>query len=432
MGFENIWCKAAKSYFLAMNNMPLVITYKKFVLPQCAVIIGGNPIHFHPFDHNKNVLLPHADLRLQILSSHQFSEIMRSRFARWWIDGNEEGSFVNRNPLVHVHKKFKYVDQTCLANRGSLNKLRHYQISYSNYETAILKKDLIDMLTGQQLERWRDIMQGVLTKTNIEIVISHSSNDISWSNMYSNIRTVYDKSIEQSSFIAVDPIYQLPNVGHHTYTYLYHIVSHYDALAEVTVFSSDAPPIRAPFGINTTLGCLMANSSFHDFVLNPQGHFPFTSALSMRSSAQIIRTGFTKGIRNREDALVQSCPIPTLDHSGEYEDRIKSENQFSQSLRLLCKADKDCSLKKYWRKLVKLPMPPNDIIFINQGGVYAVTREQIRKRSKRDYLDLLEEASKNHNPIMSYILEWFWYYIVTSNISPCKTSGKEFDWDKNH
>ena len=38
------------------------------------------------------------------------------------------------------------------------------------------------------------ILSGQLSKIDVEIVLSRHNEDISWSDMYSSIRTVYDKS----------------------------------------------------------------------------------------------------------------------------------------------------------------------------------------------------------------------------------------------
>ena len=59
-----------------------------------------------------------------------------------------------------------------------------------------------------------------------------------------------------------------------------------------------------------------------------------------------------------------------------------------------------------------------------------MTDQQIRIRSLEEYKILLAEVSQNEDPSAGFFLEWMWYYLLTSEISPCPVSGHEFDWAK--
>ena len=149
------------------------------------------------------------------------------------------------------------------------------------------------MLNAEQLIRLDAIRSGVLTRRNVEIVLSRYNEDISWSDMYSALRTVYDKSNNASRLPAdaAGNIVRLPNLGRESYTYLQHIVHNYDSLADVTVFSQATEPTHGYMGHRKGGGHLMANSSFHDFVLNPTGHFIFSGAVWLPSLAHLLRSG---------------------------------------------------------------------------------------------------------------------------------------------
>lgn len=72
----------------------------------------------------------------------------------------------------------------------------------------------------------------------IEVVVARYKEDISWTkNLPARIKvTIYDKSgIPNDSFI------QLPNVGHENHTYLYHIITRWESLSDVTIFSQGHP-----------------------------------------------------------------------------------------------------------------------------------------------------------------------------------------------
>ena len=157
------------------------------------------------------------------------------------------------------------------------------------------------MLSSDQLSRLGAIRSGLLTRRDIEIVLSRHGEDISWSDMYSSIRTIYDKSDNSSGSASASArllpastagkVVRLPNLGRESYTYLRHIVDNYDTLASVTVFSQASEPTHGYIGHRKGGGHLMSNSSFHDFVLSPTGHFVFTGAVWLPSLAHLLRSG---------------------------------------------------------------------------------------------------------------------------------------------
>ncbi len=59
---------------------------------------------------------------------------------------------------------------------------------------------------------------------------------------------------------------QLPNVGRETHTYLHHIVSRYDSLADWTVFSQAAEPSFGYKGHGLGGGHLLSGSSFTKYI----------------------------------------------------------------------------------------------------------------------------------------------------------------------
>lgn len=150
-----------------------------------------------------------------------------------------------------------------------------------------------EMLNNDQLNRLDAIRSGSLTRENIEIVLSRYNEDISWSDMYSSLRTVYDKSGDTGSLATgtAGKVVKLPNLGRESHTYLQHIVRNYDNLATVTVFSQASQPTHGYMGHRKGGGHLIANSSFHDFVLNPTGHFIFSGAIWLPSLAHLLRSG---------------------------------------------------------------------------------------------------------------------------------------------
>jgi hypothetical protein len=156
-----------------------------------------------------------------------------------------------------------------------------------------LLHDQKDMLDNEQLSRLNNITSGLLTRENVEVIISRHNEDISWSDMYASIRTVYEKSDELNVLKVRTPgnVVRLANLGRESHTYLTHIVNNYGTLAELTVFSQGSAPGHGYDGHRKGGGHVLANSTFHDFVLNERGHFIFTGAIWLRTLAHLLRTG---------------------------------------------------------------------------------------------------------------------------------------------
>lgn len=75
----------------------------------------------------------------------------------------------------------------------------------------------------------------------IEVVLARYKEDIIWAKRLSGCKlTVYNKFKGQNL---------LPNIGYEAHTYLHHIVTNYDDLAEITVFSQASlhPHVSVPF-----------------------------------------------------------------------------------------------------------------------------------------------------------------------------------------
>jgi hypothetical protein len=302
-------------------------------------------------------------------------------------------------------------------------------------------------LSDAQRRRFEQIQRGELTRKDVEIVIAAHKEDISWSDMYESIRTVYYKggvSSPSSNATARRKFIRMANIGRESHTYLSHIVQNYpDNLASLTVFTQGSAPTRGYRSERAIKGNghLLANSTFHDFVLTtlPTGHFVFTAAAWLPTLAQRIRRGYNLYSLTREQGL-SSCPQPALDGPLGTEYKFELEDEASGLLAHVAKrceeyaqfASSPCSGPGFWDRFVSLPRPPHDVVFFSQGSLFAVTREQILRRPLEQYRLLLKAVSESGpDPATGYFLEYFWWYVVTSEPQPCPVSGKEFAWTKN-
>ena len=309
-----------------------------------------------------------------------------------------------------------------------LNILLLLKVSFS----SVLKKseilvDQLKYLSGQQMSVIEKIKSGKISISNISIVVANFEEDISWLNFYSNISIIYSKSRFNNRKFR--NIIHLPNTGRESHTYLYHIVKNYHNLSDITVFTQGSAPTRGYVGHRQGGGHLLGNSSFHDFITSSSGHFVFTDWMWLRSAAHSIRKGYNYGDVPREDSLKKCPESPDINFESNL---LPSRNHkfIIHHISKLCIRDNltYCSPESFYYRFVKLPKPPNEVIFLAQGAIFSVTKEQIRRRAKSDYEELLYYASLGEDSAIGYFLEWFWYYILTSDFHPCTTNGQEFLW----
>merc|ERR1719502_1980920 len=62
------------------------------------------------------------------------------------------------------------------------------------------------------------------------------------------------------------------------------------------------------------------------------------------------------------------------------------------------------------------------MVFFSQGARFAVSRDRIHQRPRKEYMDLLAEVSESRDPCANYMNEWLWYYIMgRPQAAPCET-----------
>lgn len=251
---------------------------------------------------------------------------------------------------------------------------RKVNTKLDSMDIKLLDRESISMLSSDQIARLKLIQSGELTKKNIEIVVARYNEDISWSRFYSSLLTIYDKSNKDDvkSTIPIDntvTIIPLPNIGRECNTYLHHIVNNYHTLADVTVFTQGTAPTRGYHGHRNGGGHLLGNSTFHDYVLNPNGHFIFTGALWFPTAAHIIRYGYNSKTVSRQIGQT-SCFDLISDVDG-----VEMNGRFSLSYvkitehianRCMEEQSTSCSMPLFWDKFIKLNRPTEDVVYFAQ------------------------------------------------------------------
>jgi hypothetical protein len=140
---------------------------------------------------------------------------------------------------------------------------------------------------------------------------------------------------------------------------------------------------------------------------------------------------------SKENTFVSPMPNScfSLEDYESYVDNI----QFVTGIATECQYRKDtsipypCTKLKFWMKYIKLPLPPKNLVWYAQGALFSVTREQIHRRPLEDYKMLLDDFSNSTGNYLGYLMEWFWYPLVTNQYNICdekyyisKTPSKRF------
>eukprot|EP00927_Polykrikos_kofoidii_P077258 TRINITY_DN74216_c0_g1_i1.p1 TRINITY_DN74216_c0_g1~~TRINITY_DN74216_c0_g1_i1.p1 ORF type:complete len:699 (-),score=78.48 TRINITY_DN74216_c0_g1_i1:37-2133(-) len=287
-----------------------------------------------------------------------------------------------------------------------------------NVTQGILRDDLA-MLSPAQLIELHKVQRGEVSKSQVEIVLAQYDEDVSWSEVYASIRTVYCKGTAAMRPPACVP---LPNVGREGHTYLHHIVENYDNLAEWTVFSQAGEPTVGYQGHRLGGGHILSGVSFHDYVLqhgkdglhdSDDGMFVvFTSALHLPTVAMSIRTNYAREQKTQSRAHQTRCPSEEFADGWEPWERL---GWFEEYMSERCGIDQSqlgSFLAQFWEKHFKSPMPEKDMVFYAQGARFAASRARIHERPKQFYSDLLDLLSTSSDPCANYINEWAWYHIV--------------------
>ena len=120
-----------------------------------------------------------------------------------------------------------------------------------------------------------------VTRNELQVVVVRHAEDISWSDPFAAVRTVYEKPGKElavlpaaSPFIATGAAAPeaasvvLPNVGKEQHAYLTHIIRNYDSLADRTVFMHGTAPTCGYFlvSLHHVVNHLLTNVSVLDYM----------------------------------------------------------------------------------------------------------------------------------------------------------------------
>ena len=292
----------------------------------------------------------------------------------------------------------------------------------------------------------------------LEMVVAHYKEDLSWIRNYQSIVKVYhkggypDKVREMLARMGSsgssgngregdDQVVALPNVGRESHTYLYHICHNWDNLADWTVFFQGGKPTWGyrmsngdrfrylKMGVESG-GHLCSGVTIDDYLLNRSPLFYINTAeVYSDLSQQRMRSLYTRYYNGAELARgglvplgggrgynVARTPLQSpIDHWGKW-DNFRDFRKFVEGKRQEVDNQYSFSLSEFWYRYISFRPFPKTITFA-QGAQFAVGRDWIRQRPLKYYQDLLELLSHQVDPYLGYYMEWVWGEIWNPSIA---------------
>lgn len=235
---------------------------------------------------------------------------------------------------IRLHEMYKKKQYRKLI----YTKLRNFENNYINYLSLFNKK-------------------------KYEIVIAKYNEDISWSYPYKHLTTIYNKSD-----IRCPNSKKLSNVGRESHTYLYHIISNWDNLAETTLFTQGE-------------------------LSNEHQTFPVPIYF-------LLPNLYVSNIKE-QGILFKDKDNHYLRHQGKWLNEYKNKEMKPAII----------SFKDF----LSIFSDDNEINFgrllWSHGAIFSVSRELIKQNSLELYIYLYKLVCNHKNPEEGHYFERSWYYI---------------------
>ena len=200
-----------------------------------------------------------------------------------------------------------------------------------------------------------------------ELVVARYKEDLGWLREHADHCHVYDKGGHSAVDLSFNMWERLPNVGRESHTYLHHIITNYDHLANVTVFT--------------------------------QGSITDHPTLYYKDIKHYVAETQVNGISFQRTFRLKGW------------DRIKYFGKFEHAAKVgslkLC----NTTLGDFWKVIFGTDHPKD--IKISLGGMFGVSRRRIRSHPKKFYKNIISFLSHHSNPEEGHYMERFWFSIFT-------------------
>ena len=242
-----------------------------------------------------------------------------------------------------------------------MNDLKDYAYLNELYQKKKYRKFIYSKLKNKEAKYISYLSS--FSKKKYEIVIAKYNEDISWSEPYKHLTTVYNKS----DVYYPDSI-KLSNLGRESQTYLYHIISNWDNLAEKTLFTQGELSVEhKPYPIPVY----------------------FFYNLHYVSNIKEIGIHFRDGTGNH------------LRHQSKWLQEYKDKKMKSSII----------NFNDFWSIFSEEKNPNFSSTLWSHGAIFSVSKQLIKQNSLDLYIYLYKIVSNHINPEEGHYLERSWYYI---------------------
>lgn len=198
-----------------------------------------------------------------------------------------------------------------------------------------------------------------------EIVVSRYNEDISWLNeeFPTEKVTIYNKGEDNITHQSNWNIIQLPNIGRESHTYLYHIISNYNKLADRTLFLQGNP-----YDHKNELYLPLKKYKTHIFG-NLSNKCKNIIARCGNSFSAYIKSYYRRDPDRLDD---QSSYLESHPHYIGFKEGIENDN-----------------LQNFIDQILKRNLPDDTIIGWAMGAQFAIDKEIILLHNKQYYKNLI-------------------------------------------
>jgi len=257
--------------------------------------------------------------------------------------------------------------------------------------------------------RLASIRAGRIDKSQLELVVVRGAReDLSWSEAYAAVRTVYCHGACDTPGAIV-----LPNVGLEAHACLYHLVSRCDSLADRTVFMRGREPTCGFFGEPLQGGHLLLNVSVADYMDPELGEtfMPVTMLLGGGLQGASLRSAFAA----TPDAANARVPRPPsrlpLGRDGDHWLPWEA-NDFQQFIRGVASRKGTVPMIQFDQFFDSLfGRPPPRVLQVAQGAQFAADRTALRRVPLPALRSLLELVEAGHAEL-PYYMEAVWFHLL--------------------
>lgn len=258
-------------------------------------------------------------------------------------------------------------------------------------------------------------------KNEYELVVARYNENIDWTKPYNDILTVYNKGVP----LGMENEIPLPNVGREGHTYLYHIVTNYDKLSQMTVFHQGGAPVKGYNGhhyCSIDIDFYLFNKSNVNMVI--------TEKISLDFSKYYPRKGYYDKYYNPEEKDYPSMePNTNKNDDGWLEPRdniymvkyvqklifaqYQTTHKFKDK-RLQPDNDQFYTNYEFCSKFICKTLPV-DFIYYAQGAQFGIRKNVILSKDVQYYKNICYLLAGCANPYASYYLEYYWPYMFVEN-----------------